>query len=136
MGWMISSSAGSKDIAVLNAPSLDQAYAVEAYGTPQGVRHRGDGLARPAPMRVSVGVSVGSFGALVREIRDLIRIARAEGTLSYSEGAITLSRGYYGLAAWRARRVDPERGVAEIELELLPKGPYWSGPTGEMIWGW
>ena len=138
MGWQIDDGTNTESITVINRPSLDHAIAVEAYDSSAGVKIRGDLLPEAKPLVVEVGIHEADYGAALAKLSRILAIAKAGGTLSYTEGAETISRTFSGLKSYETTRLLPAQGLIEVRLELLPTGPYWSSTTlgPKVVWVW
>jgi len=93
----------------------------------------GDARARPQPLRLRCVIRDVTAN-LVDHMRDVVRAVRTASSISFSVNSSTYTR-----ALWPGGRVTPRRwgrGWIEYELELLPQGPYWSGPSGDALIWW
>jgi len=136
--WAITDGTNTEAITVKNTPSLDHAIAVEAYDTSAGIKVRGDQIPEAKPLVVEAGIHEVSFGQALDKLARILAIAKAGGTLSYTEGSETISRAFSGLKSYEATRLLPAQGLIELRLELLPTGPYWSSASmgSRVVWVW
>ncbi len=138
MPWTITDGTNSEAITVKNTPSLDHAIAVEAYDSSAEVKVRGDRLPEARPLVVEIGIHETDFDRALAKFVRVLAIARAGGTLRYTEGSEAISRTFSGLKSYEATRLMPAQGLIELRLELLPTGPYWSSTSmgSRVAWVW
>ncbi len=138
MPWTITDGTNTETLTVLNTPSLDHAIAVEAYDSSAGIKVRGDRLPEAKPLVVEVGIHEADYGAALAKLSRILAIAKAGGTLRYTEGSETISRAFSGLKSYETTRLLPAQGLIEVRLELLPTGPYWSSSSmgNRVVWVW
>jgi len=137
MPWEITDGTNTEAITVKNAPSLDHAIAVEAYDSSVGIKIRGDRIPEARPLVIEVGIREADYGLALAKLKRILDIARAGGTLRYTEGSAKLERSFSGARGFEAARLLPAQGLIEVRLTLLPTGPYWSGtPSSRVVWIW